>query len=92
MKFPWQEERASAWEDGQTDRRTDGRPQTSNLKHKPSVLQVGYFSAALLAPRSVSQAAISSRCGDPGCAQGTVFLFVLAVQGTFSPLVPEQYT
>lgn len=78
MKFLWQEEWASAQEEGRTDRWPNARaqPQQFNVNCKPNILQVGYFSTGLLcAQECLSTCPLSSHHGDPGCAEGTIFLF-----------------
>lgn len=48
------------------------------------------FLLAFSAPNSIFQP-VSSPCADPGSAEGAVFLFAFAVQGTASNLATEQY-
>lgn len=88
MTLLWQEERASAWEEGRTDRGPNARaqPQQFNVGREPSILQVGYLSPGVLC-LSVSQRTLSPRTAEVRAVpKAPFFSFMFAVQGTVSPV------
>jgi len=50
---------------------------TTNIMESasPASYRLVIFLLVSFAPRRVSQPTTSSHCGDPGCAEGIVFLF-----------------